>query len=92
MYSIDLSPFTFILRQIIIIPVGIIIVIVIRTMAMKKEVEEFVGKKAIYEPDLSLAFEVKVLDVKISYGNKRYLVTPVAGTGERWVESIKLIK
>lgn len=34
--------------------------------------------------------EVKILDIKYSYGNKRYLVTPIKGSGEGWVEKIIL--
>lgn len=32
--------------------------------------------------------EVKVLDIKKTYGRLRYLVTPVAGSGQVWVENI----
>jgi hypothetical protein len=32
-----------------------------------------------------LAFAVRVLDTKTAYGADRVLVTPVAGSGEAWV-------
>ena len=32
--------------------------------------------------------DVKVLDYKFSYGRDRWLVTPVAGKGEVWVEGL----
>lgn len=35
----------------------------------------------------TLTVEVKVLDYKVSFGKQRWLVTPVAGTGETWVEA-----
>lgn len=35
-----------------------------------------------------LRVDVKVTDVKQSYGRTRYLVTPIAGEGEVWVESV----
>jgi len=35
-----------------------------------------------------LKIKVKILDYKSSYGNDRYLVTPVEGSGEVWVENI----
>ena len=35
-----------------------------------------------------LRVDVKVTDVKQSYGRTRYLVTPLAGEGEVWVESV----
>jgi hypothetical protein len=39
----------------------------------------------IREGDLS--FDVRIQDVKSSYGVKRYLVTPVRGSGEAWINS-----
>lgn len=59
---------------------------------MLKKFESVIGKKALYRPNLSLAFEVKILDIKSSYGKVRYLVVPIAGTGERWVEEVEVIK
>lgn len=59
---------------------------------MKKLVNEFVGKKATIVCNLSLKVEVQVVDVRTIYGKTQYLVTPVAGSGERWVEDITLIK
>lgn len=48
-----------------------------------------IGKKgSIYVGGLRVA--VKVLDVKISYGKPRWLVTPVEGADEVWVESVEL--
>jgi hypothetical protein len=32
--------------------------------------------------------KVKILDYKNSYGRDRWLVTPVEGSGEAWVENI----
>lgn len=34
-----------------------------------------------------LAFAVKVLDVKVTYGTPRYLVQPVNGTGTVWINA-----
>ena len=39
-----------------------------------------------------LVVEVTVIDVKNSYGRDRYLISPVSGTGEIWVEAITTIK
>ena len=36
-----------------------------------------------------LTVQAKVLDFKLSYGRERWLVTPVAGSGEVWVEKVK---
>lgn len=38
----------------------------------------------------ALTFDVVVKNVKISYGNLRFLVTPVMGRGEAWVEKVTL--
>lgn len=32
-----------------------------------------------------------ISDVKVSYGNKRYLVSPVGGTGQAWVDASRVI-
>lgn len=34
----------------------------------------------------SLGIECRVKDVKMSWGKPRFLVTPIAGNGEQWVE------
>lgn len=59
---------------------------------MKKEVDEFVGKRGTIVCNLSLTVEVKITDVRKIYGKTQYLVTPVAGKGERWVEDVEVIK
>lgn len=33
-----------------------------------------------------LTIDVRILDNKSSYGNERYLVTPLKGTGQIWVD------
>ncbi len=58
---------------------------------MKKEIEESVGKKATITVN-GLIVDVKILAVKNSYGNIRYLITPVSGKGEVWVEKINIKK
>lgn len=39
-----------------------------------------------------LKVKVRVTDVKQSYGRTRYLVTPLSGDGEVWVESVSFKK
>jgi hypothetical protein len=58
---------------------------------MRKEVETYVGKKATVKLG-GLVVEVKVTDVKHVYGRNRFLVTPVSGSGEVWVEVVTLTK
>jgi uncharacterized protein (AIM24 family) len=39
-----------------------------------------------------LTVNIRVTDVKQSYGRTRYLVTPISGDGEVWVESVSFKK
>jgi hypothetical protein len=64
-------------------------------MKKEKKIDSAVGKKG-YVAGLKdqrsgkeLVFEVKILGVKRSYGRIRYLVTPVKGHGEMYVESVE---
>ena len=43
------------------------------------------------DPASALVFEVRIVDVsdaRKSYGKTRYLVTPVAGSGQAWREAV----
>lgn len=55
---------------------------------MKKHLEK-IGKTATLKTQWGFLIKVKVLDYKNSYGRHRWLVTPLAGSGEEWVENIK---
>ena len=56
---------------------------------MKEKLEKYVGKTGtVLLGGLTVA--VKIKDVKSSYGHTRYLITPVAGSREVWVEAIKI--
>jgi hypothetical protein len=37
-----------------------------------------------------LAFHVRIKDTKTAYGHVRFLVTPVAGSGQVWVGNVEL--
>lgn len=37
-----------------------------------------------------LTINVRITDVKVSYGRTRYQVEPISGSGSVWVESIQL--
>lgn len=39
----------------------------------------------------SLQVEVLIMDVKYSYGRQRYLVSPVCGRGQQWIDSQRII-
>jgi hypothetical protein len=45
--------------------------------------------KIVELPLNGMVVQVKVLDFKLSYGRERWLVTPVAGSGQVWVENVK---
>lgn len=52
-----------------------------------KELLQTIGKEGFISLN-GLKVNVKVLDVKNSYGRIRYQVTPLSGEGEIWVENI----
>jgi len=49
-----------------------------------KEVINKLNKTAMYDMN-GLKIEVTTIDFKTAWGNTRFLITPVAGTGEIWV-------
>lgn len=55
---------------------------------MKELIEKYVGKKAFVQQISNFVVEVVIKDVKKSYGQLRFLVAPVAGKGEIWVEKL----
>jgi len=55
-----------------------------------KEILEIIGNHGYIRTPSCLNVEVKILDVKQSYGNTRYNVTPVTGFGSAWVQSLIL--
>ncbi len=55
-----------------------------------KELAKRIGTEAELRAVTGLIFRVKVLDVKQSYGNLRYLVEPVAGSSSAWVSQYSL--
>lgn len=55
----------------------------------KEEMAKTIGKKAFYKVANGLKFEVTIKDAKMEYGNKRYLIVPVKGEGEKWVEGVE---
>lgn len=47
--------------------------------------------KAIIEYK-EMEFEVEIIDTKRAYGRERFLVKPVAGKGEAWLEDVRITK
>ena len=54
---------------------------------MKDKIEKYVGKVASIQTG-GLEVQVTILDFKQSYGRERFLVSPVSGKGEVWVENV----
>jgi len=50
---------------------------------------QYIGRKATISLENGLKVEVKVLDFKNVYGRERWLVEPVSGAGQAWVENVK---
>ena len=51
------------------------------------ELSKVIGQSGTLRALPYLTFNVLVLNAKIAYGNVRYLVTPVSGTGSVWVDA-----
>ena len=50
-----------------------------------RELSQFIGQ-TVYFTAGQLRFTCRILDAKIGFGQPRFLITPTAGSGERWVE------
>lgn len=50
-----------------------------------QEIVRVIGEKGFLYVEETLTIQVTVLDVKQAYGQLRYEVSPVAGTGRKWV-------
>lgn len=49
-----------------------------------KDLAVYIGQVVNLRAD-ELWFDVRILDVRSSFGNVHFLVTPMEGTGEQWV-------
>lgn len=56
---------------------------------MKEKIAKYVGKGAIVNLQ-GLRVAVKILDIKERWGRLRYLVSPLSGSGEIWVEHLSI--
>lgn len=52
------------------------------------ELVKQIGRVGFIRRD-GMDFEVKITDVKQSYGKVRYLIMPTRGHGEAWVEAVR---
>ena len=58
-------------------------------MTTIKELAQYIDKQGTIRLG-GLTVAVVVMDVKLSYGKPRFLVTPTLGEGTVWVEAVKL--
>ena len=49
-------------------------------------------KEKIFIELMGLKIEVKVVEEKTKFGFKRYLVVPITGSGEKWINAESLLK
>jgi hypothetical protein len=49
-----------------------------------------IGKKGTIVVSNGLTVTVQILDVKVEWGRTRWLVTPVEGAHEAWVEHVSI--
>ena len=45
-----------------------------------------IGTTVLWSVDAAVKIEVKILDATTAYGHTRFLIQPVAGSGEKWVD------
>jgi len=60
------------------------------TVEMKENLAR-IGQIATTKTDKFESVEVEILLFKKAYGRTRWLVKPVAGSGEAWVENVEFI-
>lgn len=53
------------------------------------DILKLIGQPATLQQG-KLAVQVRISDVKTAYGNIRYLVTPLSGSGSVWVDSSRV--
>jgi len=53
------------------------------------ESQKIIGANAFLRVE-AFSVMVEIMDVKQAYGNTRYLVEPLNGTGEAWVDSSRV--
>jgi hypothetical protein len=51
--------------------------------------KEYIGQTATIRLS-GLTIAVRIIDIKETWGRTRYLVTPIAGSGEIFVENIRI--
>ena len=54
-----------------------------------KELYTYIGKRGTVELG-GVGVHVEVTDAKVSYGNARFLIMPIAGSGTVWVDSARV--
>ena len=60
-------------------------------MSVEELIDEFVGKKAKYTTQEGFNIEVTVENVKKHFGRVDCEVTPLHGTGAKWITNTKLL-
>lgn len=58
-----------------------------RSLMTTAQAMQLIGTEANWSAGNGLSFRVVVKDYKQAYGSQRYLVSPVNGQGETWVQS-----
>ncbi len=51
---------------------------------------KYINTKVEFKLSTGINFRVVIKDVKNSYGKVRFLISPVAGSGETWIEDRNL--
>lgn len=62
-----------------------------QTLTDKARIDTFLDKEAFIILG-GLKVRVMIDDTKVAYGKQRFLVSPVAGEGQVWVETVTIIE
>lgn len=54
------------------------------------ELSKKIGQVGVLDGNSDFSPEVYIVDIKMAYGQLRYLVAPVAGRGRVWVDSSRV--
>ncbi len=54
---------------------------------MNTDTMSYIGQKAEYTLEGPMTVIVKIVDAKMGYGRLRFLIEPMRGHGQKWVES-----
>ena len=56
------------------------------------QLQQYIGKEVGITMESNLIVHCKIKDVRSSFGHDEYLITPLNGSGEKWIRNLNFIK